>query len=42
MNSNKNQDRRVEMTVEGLRQDYEWHVRYTLAKYRGKTTPPSS
>ena len=39
MNSNKNQDRRVEMTVEGLRQDYEWHVRYTLAKYRGKTTP---
>jgi starch phosphorylase len=39
MNSKKNQDRRVEMTVEGLRQDYEWHVRYTLAKYSGKTTP---
>lgn len=28
----KKRDKRVEMTVEGLQQDFEWHLRYTLAK----------
>jgi len=28
----KNKDRRVEMSVEGLRDDFAWHLRYTLAK----------
>jgi len=35
----KGRDRRVEMTVEGLKQDYAWHLRYTLAKYEGGATP---
>jgi len=28
----KKQDRRVEMSVEGLKEDFEWHMRYSLAK----------
>ena len=28
----KKRDRRVEMSVEGLKEDFEWHLRYTLAK----------
>jgi len=28
----RNQDRRVEMTVEGLKLDYAWHLRYTQVK----------
>jgi len=39
MSKNKNQDRRVEMTSNGLREDYEWHMRYTLAKYGERATP---
>ena len=35
----KKRDKRVEMTVEGLKQDYAWHLRYTLAKYEGSATP---
>ena len=34
MNSktNRKKDRRVEMTVEGLKDDFAWHLRYSLAK----------
>ena len=28
----KNKDRRVEMSVEGLKEDFAWHLRYSLAK----------
>jgi starch phosphorylase len=35
----KKRDKRVEMTVEGLKQDYAWHLRYTQAKFDGKATP---
>ena len=35
----KRRDRRVEMTVESLKQDYAWHLRYTQAKYEGTATP---
>ena len=28
----KKKDRRVEMSVEGLKEDFAWHLRYTLAK----------
>ena len=28
----KNKDRRVEMSVVGLKDDFAWHLRYTLAK----------
>ena len=28
----KKKDRRVEMTVEGLKEDFAWHLRYSLAK----------
>ncbi|MBR1920967.1 MAG: glycogen/starch/alpha-glucan phosphorylase, partial [Kiritimatiellae bacterium] len=28
----KKKDRRVEMSVEGLKEDFTWHLRYTLAK----------
>ena len=37
--SKKPRDRRVENTVQGLKEDYSWHLRYTLAKYGGKSTP---
>lgn len=29
---NKKKDRRVEMSVEGLKEDFAWHLRYSLAK----------
>lgn len=32
-------DRRVEMNVEGLKEDYAWHLRYTLAKTHDTATP---
>ncbi len=35
----KKKDRRVEMSVEGLKEDYAWHLRYTLAKGDSHTTP---
>ena len=35
----KKKDRRVEMSVEGLKEDYAWHLRYTLAKDDAHTTP---
>ncbi len=35
----KKKDRRVEMSVEGLKEDYAWHMRYTLAKGMGHDTP---
>ena len=36
---NKPKDHRVENTVQGLKEDYAWHLRYTLAKYDGTATP---
>ncbi len=36
---NKPKDHRVENTVQGLKEDYAWHLRYTLAKYAGAATP---
>ena len=30
--STRKKDRRVEMSVEGLKDDFSWHLRYTLAK----------
>ena len=36
---NKPRDHRVENTVQGLKEDYAWHLRYTLAKYAGAATP---
>ncbi len=35
----KKKDRRVEMSVEGLKEDYAWHMRYTIAKDVGRATP---
>ncbi len=35
----KNRDRRVEMSVEGLKQDYAWHLRYSLVKSDAYQTP---
>ena len=35
----KKKDRRVEMSVEGLREDFAWHLRYSLAKADGRSTP---
>ena len=37
--SAKKKDRRVEMSVEGLKEDFAWHVRYTLAKNIERATP---
>ena len=28
----KKKDRRVEMSVDGLKEDYAWHLRYTRTK----------
>ena len=36
---NKSMDHRVENSVQGLKEDYAWHLRYTLAKYDGTATP---
>ncbi len=35
----KKKDRRVEMSVEGLKEDYAWHMRYTIAKDMENSTP---
>ena len=35
----KCKDRRVENTVQGLKEDFAWHLRYTLVKYDGTATP---
>ena len=37
--SAKKKDRRVEMSVEGLKEDFAWHIRYTLAKNIERATP---
>jgi len=34
----KRKDRRVEMSVEGLKEDFAWHLRYTLAKGESRAT----
>ena len=34
----KKKDRRVEMSVEGLKEDFAWHLRYTLAKGSTRAT----
>ena len=34
----KKKDRRVEMSVEGLKEDYSWHLRYTVAKSDERAT----
>ena len=34
----KKKDRRVEMSVEGLKEDFAWHLRYTQAKGETRTT----
>ena len=34
----KKKDRRVEMSVEGLKEDFSWHLRYSLAKSEGRAT----
>ena len=39
MENGKTDDRRVVNTVQGLKEDFAWHLRYTLAKYDGKSTP---
>ncbi len=36
---NKPRDHRVENTVQGLKEDFAWHLRYTLAKYADAATP---
>lgn len=35
----RGRDRRVEMSVEGLKEDYAWHLRYTQAKAPETATP---
>ena len=37
--SSKKKDRRVEMSVEGLKEDFAWHIRYSLAKDIDSATP---
>jgi len=32
-------DKRVQMNVEGLKYDFQWHLRYTLAKSEDDATP---
>ncbi len=34
----KTKDRRVEMSVEGLKEDFAWHLRYSLAKGESRAT----
>ena len=34
----KKKDRRVEMSVEGLKEDFAWHLRYSLAKSDSRAT----
>ena len=35
----KKKDRRVEMSVEGLKEDFAWHMRYSIAKDMDHATP---
>ena len=35
---NQGQDRRVELSVEGLKADFAWHLRYSLAKGDSRAT----
>ena len=35
----KKKDRRVEMSVDGLKEDFAWHLRYSLAKDESQATP---
>jgi len=35
----KKKDRRAEMSVEGLKEDFAWHIRYSLAKDIERATP---
>ena len=35
----RKKDRRVEMSVEGLKEDFAWHLRYSLAKDESRATP---
>ena len=35
----RNRDRRVEMSVEGLKADFDWHIRYTQARTLELATP---
>ena len=37
--SSRKKDRRVEMSVEGLKEDFAWHLRYSLAKNEAHATP---
>ena len=37
--SSKKRDHRADTTVQSLKEDFAWHLRYTLAKYDGKATP---
>ena len=37
--STRKKDRRVEMSVEGLKEDFAWHLRYSLAKDETQATP---
>ena len=37
--SNRKKDRRVEMSVDGLKEDFAWHIRYSLAKDIDRATP---
>ncbi|MBQ5530509.1 MAG: glycogen phosphorylase, partial [Kiritimatiellae bacterium] len=39
MNKTFAKDKRVEMTVEGLKEDFAWHMRYSLAKDMANSTP---
>ena len=34
----RKKDRRVEMSVEGLKEDFAWHLRYSLAKGDSRAT----
>ena len=36
--ASRKKDRRVEMSVEGLKEDFAWHLRYSLAKDEGQAT----
>ena len=37
--SSRKKDRRVELSVDGLKEDFAWHVRYSLAKDMDSATP---
>ena len=39
MTTKAKKDKRAEMSVDGLAEDYAWHIRYTLAKDIDRATP---